>query len=134
MTFWRCFRTNISVTHHIGDDRPELEDKACLTEHNHPVVYMEIRIGTKKWFDFKTIKQVFWESMREFVKNSDDVKLNDDNEVVHANIGSYDIEEYTKELKSLLKANFAGRGLKTMKLQIKIWETGKYGILDDGLC
>ena len=134
MTFWRCFRTQISMTHRIGDDRPELEDKACLVSHNHPNVYIEIRVGTKTWLDFKTIKQIFWESMREFVKNSDDVKLNDDNEVVHANIGSYDIEEYTKELKSLLKANFAQQGLKTMKMQIKIWETGKYGILDDGLC
>jgi hypothetical protein len=134
LTFWRCFRTRLSITHRIGDDRIELEDKACLESHNHPEVYMELRIGTKKWFDFKTIKLIFWESMREFVKNSSDVKFNKEGEVEHADVGSYDIEEYTKELKSLLKANFAARGLKTMKMQIKIWETGKYGILDDGLC
>ena len=94
-----------------------------------------MRLGTKKWFDFKDIKLTFWESMREFVKNSSDVQLNSDNEVIHADIGSYDIEEYTKELRSLLKANFALHGLKTCKIQLKIWETGKYGILDDdGVC
>ena len=133
MTFWRCFRTQISMTHRIGDDRPELEDKACLVSHNHPNVYIEIRVGTKTWLDFKTIKQIFWTTLGEFVDGSKDVKTNKDNEITHCDIGSYDIEDYTKELKSLLKANFASYGLKDFKMQLKIWETSKYGIFDDGV-
>jgi len=121
------------MTHRIGDDRPELEDKACLVSHNHPRVYIELRVSTKKWLDFKTIKQIFCKTLGEFVKGSDDVKINKDGEITHCDIGSYDIEDYTKELKSLLKANFANYGLKDCRIQLKIWETSKYGILDDGV-
>lgn len=134
MTFWRCFRTQLSWTHHIGDDRPELADKACLAEHTHPSVYLELRLGTSKWVDFKTIKQIFWKTMKEFVNESKDVKLNDEGEVVHANIGAMDVEEFIKEFKSLIRSNFGLYGLKNYKLQLKMWETSKYGVFDDGVC
>jgi len=58
----------------------------------------------------------------------------DDGEVVHANIGAMDVEDFVKEFKSLIRSNFGLYGLKDYKLQLKMWETSKYGVFDDGVC
>ncbi len=116
----RLFRTEFSFRHFIAKDRPELVDKACLKPHNHLNAYLEVRVHTKDWVDFKDIKVAVLGSL-------DNLGEADDSKDKIRYIGGMDTETLVKELQKLIRIELLQKH-KDVKVGLRVWETGKYGI------
>ena len=118
--YTRLFKTTFSFRHFISKDRPELVDKACLKPHNHLDAYLEVRVKTKDWVDFKDIKVAVLgclDHLGEPDESKDKIRY----------IGGMDTETLVKELQKLIQVELLLKH-KDAKVGLRIWETGKYGI------
>ena len=116
--YTRLYRTTFNFRHFIPKDRPELVDKACLKPHNHMGAYLEVRVKTKDWVDFKNIKIAVLKSL--------DCLGEKDNEEIRY-VGGMDTEKLIKELQKLIDINLL-ESYPDAKTSLRVWETGKYGI------
>jgi len=135
MTNWRIYKHYFQFEHQVKD-RPELVDKACLTQHQHgfyPNKFCEAHVCVSTpnyWLDYKTIKILTIKAF-EFVSKTDSdmnpsIFLEPTSEYYY-NFGIVDTETLVNKLQKLIR-DYIIAHTRDNETRISIWfdETNKY--------
>lgn len=140
MTLWRIYKHKCRFKHNV-EDAPWLEDRACLIPHEHgfapnPLCIIQVEVATKKVIDFKLVKKVTVEAVGALANTIIEKEVEDKIGALmqpwYYDFGSMTTEAMVDDLKKLILAEFKTLGHKTAKVKIRIEETRKYSVYDDG--
>ena len=135
---WGIYKHKMRFTHSVPD-APWLEDKACITPHNHgrtpnPLCSIEFIVATEKPLDFKVIKKHAIESLKiiatKVIKEEQEA---DDGTLLipfEYDFGTITTETLVDDLRKLMI--IALKDYKPIRIQIWLDETRKYSVWDDG--
>jgi|APSaa5957512535_1039671.scaffolds.fasta_scaffold183943_2 hypothetical protein len=136
---WRIFTHLCRFTHNVPES-DWLEDKSCLTPHQHgfdpnPLCKIEFRCATKNIIDFKVIKKL----ALEIIANAGTV-INPEEEddkgfllqPAYYDFGTIITEDLIDDFKKLLFIALDDEGYEPIRVQVFLNETRKYAVWDDG--
>ncbi len=136
MTIWRIYNHKCRFRHSVPE-ADWLQDKACLTGHEHgfapnPICNFTIEVATKKTIDFKLIKTITVKSLGYLCSLIIDNEQEDvDGTLItpwYYDFGCITTEELITDLRNLIIIEFKTRGHEDVEVRIKLNETRKYSV------
>ncbi len=140
MTFWRIYEHKCRFKHNVKD-APWLEDRACLDVHEHgfkpnPLCKIQVEVATKHIIDFKLIKKITVRCLSRFANDVIETEIENDVDGIvqpwYYDFGSMTTEDMVDDLRKLILAEFKNLGHLDAIVRIRLHETRKYSVYDDG--
>jgi hypothetical protein len=138
---WRIFTHKCRFKHNVTD-AAWLEDKGCLTPHEHgfdpnPLCEIEFRVATAKVIDFKTIKRfaipIIEDMANEIIQEEKEDQVGHLLQPAYYDFGTLLTENMVDDLKKLMFMKLSDEGYLPERVQVMLHETRKYSIWDDGV-
>lgn len=138
---WRIYKHRCRFKHNV-EDAPWLVDRSCITPHEHgfapnPLCTIEFEVATDNTIDFKLIKQVATSCIGKLANLIIEKEIEDDfgklMQPWYYNFGTMTTETMLDDLRKLVLTEFHELGHAKAKVRIRLSETRKYSVYDDGL-